>query len=227
MNPGKYWFAMTQRQQQTGWATPREVAQDVSYNPYSDSHALAARVAPDPITFVGLPPENYKESFLSNVIEVVAQDPWNMAKVKVGKDGLSWQPDYWMTTPEGQNAEPFPIAPQIYHAFYVSSDKGMTWKLYATHKSSLAGSYTFASNFNTNDYANTNTLNQAMGNFPDDVTITASKVFVKPPPPRPTSVSAPVKKTPKPDNTLTYGLVAVNVMLLVFLIYWCWKKTNQ
>ena len=210
MKPGTYWFAMTQRQQQTGWATPAQVAMDIPYNPYSDPHTMSAKVAPNPITFVGLPPENYKESFLSNVIEIKAHDPWNVANVKVGKDH-SAQPDYYMTTPAGQNAEPFPIASQIYYAFYVSSDSGMTWKLYDTLRDKRGR--VFSSHFAANDYANPNTLNQAMGNLPDDVKVTATKVFSKP---APVSLPGPV---PKPTvSGFTYALVALNVILLIWVL---------
>lgn len=220
MHSGTYWFAMTQRQQQTGWATPREVAQSHPYNPYSDPYHLAARVHPDPITFVGLPPEKFKESFLSDVIEIRANDAWNIAKVKVGKD-YQPRPDYFMTTPAGQNAESFPIAPQIYHAFYVSSDSGMTWKLYSTHRSSLAAPYSFTSNFGANDYANRNTLNQAMGNFPDDVTITATKIFAKPAPPK---LSGARMVVPKPDYTMTYALLGIVALLGVWILYFLKKS---
>lgn len=217
MKPGHYWFAMTQRQQQTGWATPAQVAQDVPYNPYSDPYAVGAKVVPNPITFVGFPPELYKESFLSNVIEIDAEHPWNMASVKVGKDH-QMRPDYYMTTPEGQHGEPFPISPQIYHAFYISSDLGLTWRLYDTHKSSLAGPYHFSSNFAANDYANPNTLNQAMGNFADDVKVTTSKVFSKAVP-QPLS-SLVLTKPPNPTiSGSTYALIGINVLLLLWVLY--------
>ena len=217
MKPGRYWFAMTQRQQQTGWATPAQVAMDIPYNPYSDPYTMSAKVAPDPITFVGLPPENYKESFLSDVIEIEARDPWNVANVKVGKDH-SAQPDYYMTTPAGQNAEPFPITSQIYYAFYVSSDSGMTWKLYDTLHDERPRSGVFSSHFAVNDYANPNTLNQALGNLPDDVKVAATKVFSKPAP-----VSLPGPMLTKPPNPtvsgFTYALVALNVILLIWVLY--------
>lgn len=170
--PGRYWFAMTQRHQQTGWGAPSQVARDIPYNPYSDPHAMAARVQPDPVTFVGLPPENYKESFLSDVIEINTRVPWNVARVHVGRDTQP-RPDYWMATPSAQHGQPFPIAPQIYHAFYVSSNNGLTWKLYATHKASLAGPYTLVTPMRFNRHV----LNQVMGHFPDDVRLRASKVY--------------------------------------------------
>lgn len=216
MKPGTYWFAMTQRQQQTGWATPREVAQNIPYNPYSDPYTMSAKVATDPITFIRLPPENYKESFLSDVIEIKAHDPWNMATVRLGKDHAA-RPDYYMTTPAGQNAEPFPIASQTYYAFYISSDSGTTWKLYDTFRTSEAPS-TFSSHFAANDYANPNTLNQAMGNLPDDVKVLTTKVFSKPPP---TRLPGPLLTKPPPPATslVFYALVGLNVILLLWILY--------
>lgn len=202
MPPGRYWFAMTRRSQQTGWATPAEVAQDVPYNPYSDPYHVSARVAPDPITFVGLPPENYKESALSSVVEIVARDPWSVAQIHVSKNNRM-RPEYYQTTSEAQQGRPFPIASQTYDAFYISADRGVTWKLYDS-RPSRNSAYAFESDFSRNNYANPNTMTQVMGGFPS---VGTTKVFSAP----------PVVQAAKPTTPTPWTTILVVLLLLALL----------
>lgn len=128
--PGTYWFAMTQRYRQTGWMTPADfnTAKGDLYNPYGDP----ATQQP-----------SYKETFLSDAIEIRADAPWDSVEVRVGRDTQP-RPEYFQATSTAQHGRPFPIAPQSYHAFYVSHNRGRSWQLFATHAPSFDGPYAFS-----------------------------------------------------------------------------------
>lgn len=176
MKPGCYWFAITRRRQQTGWATPEQVAAVPAYNPYSDPYAVGARVGHPPITYLGLPPENYKETLPSQVIEIQAHRPWRVARLRLGADE-QMRPRYFMSTPEGQNAQPFPIAPQTYYAFYVSEDRGKTWRLFDTRRPSWEHAWGLRSDFAHNAYSKPKGRSHVLGTLPGQHQVTRRKVF--------------------------------------------------